>query len=283
MTDWQDLRHFLALAKSGSLSAAARALDVEHATVARRITGLEAALGIRLVDRRGRRMTLTPEGERVAGIAARMDEEAQALARVRAAAQGLEGEVTLSVPPSYAMVKLMEPLATLRKAHPGLRLKVLGETRYVSLERREADIAVRLARPDKGDFTVRRFDEFAMRLYASPDYLRTHTPDNWDFIAYDEVMDEAPQQRRLKEHAGARGYAMRASSLEMQCALARLGCGVAMLPDFMAAGDPSLQPADPEAPPFRREVWLAVHSDIKDVPAIRVTIDALCGAIPVTS
>lgn len=282
MTDWQDLRHFLALVKSGSLSAAARTLGVEHATVARRITALEATLGVRLVDRRGRRMTLTPDGERVAGIAGRMEEEAQALARVKAAAQGLEGEVTLSAPPSYATVRLMEPLAALRRAHPGLHLRVIGETRYVSLERREADIAVRLSRPEKGDFIVRRVDEFAMHLYGSADYLRAHNPESWDFIAYDEAMEHAPQQQRLSEYAGARGYAIRASSLEMQCALVRLGCGVAMLPDFLVGDQPDLQRAAPDAPPLRREVWLAVHSDIKDVPAIRATIDALC-AIPPTS
>jgi DNA-binding transcriptional LysR family regulator len=280
MTDWQDLRHLLALASSGSLSAAARLLGVEHATVARRIAGLEEAMGLRLVDRRGRQLTLTPEGERVAKIAQRMEVEAEALAHIRNAAGGVEGEVTLSVPPSYAAARLMPPLATVRAEHPGLRLRIIGETRYVSLERREADIAIRLQRPEKGDFTVRRIDSFAMRLYASPHYLRDRAASAWEFIAYDEAMDAAPQQRWLKARAGASGYALRASSLDMQAAFARLGCGLAMLPDFFAADDPALQAAEPDVEPFYREVWMTVHSDIKDVPSIRVVLDALSGLSP---
>ena len=275
MTDWQDLRHFLALASTGSLSGAARLLHVEHATVARRVAALEEALGLRLVDRRGRQLMLTAEGERVAKVAMRMEAEAEALSQIRNSAGGVEGEVTLSVPPSYAEARLMRPFARVRAEHPGLRLRIIGETRYASLERREADIAIRLQRPEKGEFTVRHIDSFALRLYASPDYLRDRDRNAWDFIAYDETMDSAPQQKRLKEQAGAAGYAIRASTLDMQAALARLGCGVAMLPDFIAARDSGLTPAEPYAEPFYREVWMTVHSDIKDVPSIRVVLDAL--------
>ncbi|HWU60811.1 MAG TPA: LysR family transcriptional regulator [Ensifer sp.] len=280
MMDWQDLHHFLSLASTGSLSGAARLLGVEHATVARRVAALEEAMGVRLVDRRGRQLMLTAEGERVAKVAMRMEAEAEGLARIRNGGSRIEGEVTLSVPPSYAAKRLMKPLAQVRAAHPGLRLRIIGETRYASLERREADIAVRLLRPDKGEFTLRRIDSFAMRLYGNPGYLNARASNDWDFIAYDETMDAAPQQRWLKARAGASSYALRASSLEMQAELARLGCGVAMLPDFLVAGDADLYPAEPEADPLHREVWMTVHSDIKDVPSIRVVLDALGGISP---
>jgi len=280
MMDWQDLRHFLSLASTGSLSGAARLLGVEHATVARRVAALEEAMGVRLVDRRGRQLMLTAEGERVAKVAMRMEAEAEGLAHIRKSDGSVEGEVTLSVPPTYAAMRLMQPLAKVRAGHPGLRLRIIGETRYASLERREADIAVRLQRPEKGEFTVRRIDSFAMRLYASPDYLQGRPSGAWDFIAYDETMDAAPQQRWLKARAGAAGYTLRASSLEMQVELARLGCGVAVLPDFLAAGDANLCPAEPDADPLHREVWMTVHSDIKDVPSIRVVLDALGSISP---
>lgn len=276
MTDWQDLHHFLRLTSEGSLSAAARALGVEHATIARRISALEADLGLRLVDRRGRRLMLTPEGERVAAAAARMETAAQAIDRLRLAGGELDGEVTISAPPSYAQVMLMEKLAALRMRFPGLRLRILGETRYASLDRREADIAIRLSRPDRGDVITRRIGAFAMRLYASPAYLAGRRPEDWDFIAYDESMDEAPQQRQLKNRAGPRAYAVRASSLDMQASLVRLGVGIAMLPDFLAA-DEGLVEAEPDQPPLIREVWLAVHSDIRNAPAIRAVMDALTG------
>lgn len=275
MADWQDLHHFLRLASEGSLSAAARALGVEHATIARRVAALEADLGVRLIDRRGRRLMLTPEGERVAAAAARMETAAQAIDRLRVAGNELNGEVTISAPPSYAQYKLMDRLAGLRARFPGLRLRILGETRYASLDRREADIAIRLSRPDRGDFTARRIGAFAMRLYGSPAYLKSQSPQDWDFIAYDESMDEAPQQRQLKSRAGSRAYAVRASSLDMQASLVRLGAGIAMLPDFIAEGDDQLAEAEPDQPALVREVWLAVHSDLKDAPAIRAVMDAL--------
>jgi DNA-binding transcriptional LysR family regulator len=277
MADWQDLHHFLRLASEGSLSGAARALGVEHATIARRVAALEADLGVRLIDRRGRKLLLTREGERVAAAAARMETAALSVDRLRIAGSELDGEVTISVPPSYAHYRLMKPVAALRARFPGLRLRILGETRYASLDRREADIAIRLSRPESGDFTARKIGAFAMKLYASPDYLATHAAENWDFIAYDESMDEAPQQRHLKSRAGTRAYAVRATSLEMQASLVRLGAGIAMLPDFLAEGDALLVEAEPDQPPLVREVWIAVHSDLRNAPAIRAVMDALAG------
>jgi DNA-binding transcriptional LysR family regulator len=275
MTDWQDLRYFAALAEAGSLSAAARSIGVEHATIARRIAALETDMGVKLVDRRGRRLILTAEGAKIAVIAARMKVEAQAVDRVVALADSLSAEVTISAPPAFANAVLVEPLAQLRKAHPGLFIRVIGERREASLDRREADIAIRLRRPDKGDFIMRKIGDIAFSLYGSPDYLAATHRTDWDFIAYDEAMDDAPQQAWLRECAGEKPFAIRARSLEMQRDFAVLGCGVALLPDFMIAAGSTLVQAAGSEPPFLREVWLAVHSDMKNAPAIRIAMAAL--------
>ena len=279
MLDWQDLRFFAAFAEAGSLSAAARGTGVEHATIARRVAALEDATGLKLVDRRGRRLSLTGDGQRLAAIAARMGEEALAIERIRGAA-GFDVEVTVSMPPSYGLHVLVPRLARLALSRPGLRLRVIGETRYASLDKREADIAVRLGRPERGDLTARRIGEVVLRLYANPDYLMAVAPEEWAIIAYDEAMEEAPQQRWLKDRAAGRPIAIRASSLEMQAEFARAGCGVAMLPDVVVANEPLLVPVEPDAAPFVREVWLVVHSDMKDAPAVRAVIDALTGPEP---
>src|SRR3990167_8104567 len=143
--DWDDLRHFSAFVAAGSLAGAARALRIEHATVARRIASLEARLKLKLVDRRGRRLTLTPEGEKVAALATDMAETIGAVERLADGARSeLNGEVTISAPPAYAALVLAPGLIPLRARHPALRIRLLGETRMASLERREADIAVRL-------------------------------------------------------------------------------------------------------------------------------------------
>lgn len=275
MADWQDLRYFAALSEAGSLSAAARSIGVEHATIARRIAALETDMGLKLVDRRGRRLILTADGLKIAAIAARMKAEAQAVDRVVASAESLSAEVTISAPPAYANAVLVEPLAQLRKAHPGLRIRVIGERRDASLDRREADIAIRLRRPDKGDFVVRKIGDIAFSLYASPDYLDATRREEWDFIAYDETMDDAPQQTWLRERAGSKPFAIRARSLEMQRDFASLGCGVALLPDFMITAGSTLVQAAGNEQSFMREVWLAVHADMKDAPAIRLAMAAL--------
>jgi len=142
MIDWEDLRGFAALARHGTLSGAARALGVEHATIARRVAALEAGLGLRLVDRRGRKLMLTPEGLRVADSAGRMEAEALAAERIALAARAeLSGRVTLSAPPALAAARLAAPLARLVERSPGLVIEVRGEKREALLDRREAAIS----------------------------------------------------------------------------------------------------------------------------------------------
>lgn len=277
MLDWEDLRHFLALARSGTLSAAARSLGVEHATVARRVAHLEEDFGAKLVDRRGRRIILTASGQAVAAIAERMGEDALTIERTALKAdQGLVGAVRISAPPALASVSLAEPLIRLRLRHPGIAVTLIGETRYASLSRREADIAVRLARPEQGDLTVMKIGDIGFSLYAAPSYIDAKLPEDWTFVGYDEAMESSPQERRLREIANGRPVAVRASTLEFQLAAVKSGDGVALLPDFMVQQDHLLR-LPQSGDPLRREIWLAVHTDIKDVPLIRVVLDALAG------
>jgi len=276
MVDWEDLRHFAALAETGSLSGAARLIGVEHATIARRVARLEAQTGLKLVDRRGRRFRLTVEGEKIARIAHAMGEAAAAAERLRIGHQDLlVAEVTISAPPAYATARLARPLAKLRRQHSGIRVRVIGEARQASLDRREADIAVRLSRPTVGDLTCVKIGESRFRLYATASYLESTPSDAWQFVAYDEALDAAPQQARLLALLNGRTIGLRASTLEMQTAFLLANGGVGMLPDFIAEGQDGLIVADPEEPPVTREVWAVVHTDMKDAPAIRAVMDCL--------
>lgn len=276
MIDWEDLRHFSALATEGSLSAAARRLDVEHATVARRVAALERSLDLKLVDRRGRRLALTADGMRIAAIAQRMDGEAQAVRRaVDSARSELAGTVTISAPPALAAAVLAEPLVALRRRHPGLDIFIRGEARRVSLDRREADIALRLERPERGDLTIVQLGALAFRAYACPSYLVATEPAQRHWIVFDATMGAIPQQRVIETAVGSRPVAFACTTLEIQRSLARAGGGVAMLPDFMAAGDAGLVEADGEAAPVMRGLWLVTHSDMTRAAPVRVVADAL--------
>ncbi|MGO8219652.1 LysR family transcriptional regulator [Rhizobium ruizarguesonis] len=277
--DWDDLRHFLALAQSGTLLGAAKQLGVEHATISRRVSSLETSLGRKLVDRRGRRIMLTSDGAQVARHAALVAAQTAAIEQLgRSSATELRGHVRISAPPALSSVLLAKPIAAVRRSHPGVEVTLVGEKRLASLNRREADIAVRMSRPEDGDYAIVKLGETSFHLYASKTYLETVSPPDWTFIGYDETMNASPQQLRLIELAAGRPIAVRSSVLEFQAATASLGAGVVMLPDFAVPESSGLQRIETEQP-MTREVWLVVHSDIKDVPSVRVVVDALKSAL----
>ena len=276
MLNWDDLRTFVVLAREGTLSAAARALKVDHVTVARRVAALEAASGLKLVDRRARLYRLTEDGQRIAALAAPMEETAFAVERaMRAAEPGLAGEIAISAPPSLANRLIAPRLAELRRQHPGIHIKLTGEKRSASLSRREADLALRLSRPTEPDLIARKIGQFGFSLYGAPSYLKETPPHAFAFIAYDSSMDETPQQLWLKSVAVGRAIVLRTGDLENQAAAARAGVGLAALPHFLGDDDPQLVRHDVKAGEVRRDVWLVVHRDLRRAPAIRAVMEFL--------
>jgi DNA-binding transcriptional LysR family regulator len=276
MFDWEDLRHFAALAREHTLSAAARGLKVDHATVARRIAALEASLGLKLVDRRPRSYVLTADGKRIAAQAARMEEASFAVGRAARAAQPvLAGEVSISAPPLLASTLIAPRLAELRHAHPGIHVHLIGEKRSASLSRREADLAIRLSRPTEKRLVVRKIGTIEFRLYATPRYLAAHEPGSFEFIGYDESLDDIPQQRWLKAAAGTRAIVLRTNDIDSQRAAARTGVGIATLPRYLGDTDAALVPLDLKMKSVTRDVWLVVHSDLRRVPPVRAVMTFL--------
>ena len=280
MSDWENLRHFVVLAREGTLSGAARRLGVDHATVARRVAALEAETGLRLVDRRARSYQLTGDGKRIAATAAPMEEAAFAVGRaVQAAKPDLKGEVTISSPPSLANALVAPQLFRLRQQHPGIRIKLIGETRAASLNRREADVAVRLSRPHEPALIARKIGRFGFSLYGSSQYLRETPRHAFAFIAYDDGMDGAPQQKWLQRLAARSDIVLRTNDLENQAAAARTGVGLALLPHFLGDPDPGLRRFDITPAPPSREVWLLVHRDLRQAPPVRAVMEFLTGCI----
>ena len=276
--DWDDLRHFLALAQAGTFLGAARQIGVEHATISRRIAALEKNLGRKLVDRRGRRIILTGDGEQVAKHAALVAQQMAVIEQLgRASATETRGHVRISAPPALSSVLLAKPVAALRREHAGVEITLVGEKRLASLNRREADIAVRMSRPEDGDYAITRLGDMAFHLYAAKAYLESVPEAQWTFIGYDEGMNASPQQLRLTELAAGRPIAIRSSVLEFQAAAARLGGGVVLLPDFAVTDADGLRRIGDENA-LTREIWLVVHAEIRDVPAVRVVMEALKGA-----
>jgi DNA-binding transcriptional LysR family regulator len=227
MADWENLRHFAALARSGTFLGASKELGVEHATVARRVSRLEEELGVRLVDRRGKRLAMTPAGIKIAALAGQITGHVEAIERaVTGERAEVSGEVTISAPPAFAATMLAEPLVQLRRAHPKLLLRVLGETKYASLGQRETDIAIRFGRPTSGDLTASKVGAIAFHLYGSPEYLASTGPADRSFIGYDEGLDDAPQQIAVRRLAAGSELALRLNTVELQIAMVKAGGGL---------------------------------------------------------
>ena len=273
MFDWEDLRHFIALAETGTLSGAARALKVDHATVGRRVSALERVLGGPLVDRLPKRWVLTESGHRVQDLARGMQVQAHALERaVRAQVQPLSGTVTLSTPPVFASQFLAPRLAILRRLYPDLHLTLLGAKAVASLSQQEADIAVRISRPREASSVARKIGTMEFWLYAAPGYDAKPEVE-WEFIAYDHSMDDAVEQAWLREFAGDRSIVFRANDLVSQIAAARAGVGIAALPCFVALSDPALAALSVDLRRATRDIYLVVHADLRRMPAVRAVLE----------
>jgi DNA-binding transcriptional LysR family regulator len=280
MADWEDLRHFVVLAREGTLSAAARLLGVDHATVARRVAALEAETGLKLIDRRARSYQLTDEGKRIAATAMPMEEAAFAVGRaVQAAKPGLRGEVSISSPPSLANALIAPQLFRLRRQHPGIRIKLIGEKRAASLNRREADVALRLSRPHEPGLIARKIGSFGFGLYGASIYLKQTPRHAFAFIAYDDSMNDAPQQKWLQAIAAGHEIVLRTNDLENQAAAARTGVGLAVLPQFLGDPDPALTRYDVTPAPPSRDIWLLVHRDLRQTPLVRAVMEFLTDCI----
>jgi len=278
MFDWEDLRYFTVFAQTRSLSAAARQLKVDHATVARRVASLEDALGLKLVERRPRAYFLTPDGERVGELGMRMELASFAVQRAASAGQSIvAGDVAVSAPPAMAAALIAPRLAALYAQHPGLTIRLDGDTRNVSLARREADIAIRLSRPSDAEVVVRKLATVRFALYATGAYLAATAPASRSYIAYDAGKDEMPQQVWLQAQIGSARIALRSNDLAIQAAAAAAGAGIALLPEFMGGQDARLAKVPHAGMALEREIWIAVHSDLRQVPRIRAVMAFLAG------
>lgn len=273
MIDWQDLLHFAALARTGSLSAAARELGVDHATVGRRIAALERSLDLRLVDRRPRTSPLTADGRAIAELVTGMEENVEAIRRYsKSAVAGLSAAVKVSAPPSIAAHLLAPKSALFREEHPDITLTIAGVTRRAALNYGEADIAVRMTRPEESDLLVRRIGVMRFGLYAIP-AVAQRPEEEWVFIGYDAAMEHLTQQTWLRSLLDGRPIVFRATDVFGQLEAARAGLGVVALPAFLGDSEAGLTRLPVAVPSPTRDLWLVTYPDLRRSPAIRAVMD----------
>jgi DNA-binding transcriptional LysR family regulator len=272
--DWDDLRFFAELVRQGNLSATARRLRADHSTVARRIDSLERALKIKLFDRLPRGYVLTEEGERIAERVGTLEEAVFSIQRLEGGKTAIDGRVRITAPPAFASLWLVPRLAKLRRNHPGLVLDIIGATAAASLARREADIALRLSRPEDSALTTRSLGRLRYGLYGARTYVDEVMEEDWVFLAYNEELEGSPQQRWLRKFNQGRPVVMLANDLVSLISAARAGMGLAALPHLLVEGDKGLI-CVAQSEDATRELWLVYHPDIGRSARVRLVMDHL--------
>jgi DNA-binding transcriptional LysR family regulator len=272
--DWEDLRFFLAIATAGSLSGAARALDVNQATVSRRLAALEAQLNVRLVDRLPRESRLTAIGQQIMQDVLDIEERALGVERKCLSSRAAtRAKVTITAPPVLARHFLTPNLAELSRMSPMVQLSILSEPHFVSLSRLEADLALRLSPPIEDTDIVKKVGKMQFALYAQRDYANARDEQKWEYVGYTDRQGDFAHKRWLYEVIGSRRVACEVSDLSHQYEAACTGVGVAGLPCFIGDRDNRLVRLDTDLPMLCLDIWVAMHPDRRNDTVVRKTAE----------
>lgn len=286
MEDWNELRLVLAIARAESLTAAAELLGIDHSTVFRRLNAFEQKLAVRLFERLpGGVYQLTPAGERMAAAAERMEDEALALARDIAGADGrLSGRLRVTSSETLAYSRLTRHLAEFRAVHPGIVVELAIENRVLSLSRREADVALRPIRPKEGDLWGRKLAGVAWTFFASQAYLDAQggaipgacALAGQSLIGWEETAGGIMAADWLERQVASECFVYRTNSLVNQSVAARAGIGLALLPCYLGDNEPGLVRALAEPiEALSGELWIVTHQDLKATARVRAFFDVV--------
>ena len=271
--NWDDLRFLVEIGRSATLAAAARHLKVDQTTVARRLRALEDALGTPLFERSDGHWRPTGVGADVLERAMRIEEDVAGLARLaEAGAQAVSGVVRLTAVGAIVGDYLVPRLPVLYARYPELVVELIASNDNLNVSRREADIAIRLARPESGDFLIRKLADVGFAVYgpAQPDPTRS---DDW--VTYDDELAHTPEMRWLAGQLAGGRVRLRSNKLAGLLGAVAVGIGRAVLPCFLADATPGLVRESGPQPVLSRDLWLLVHPDARRLPRVAAVADWL--------
>ncbi len=286
MLDWDDLRFFLAVARRGTLAAAAKHLCVTQSTVSRRLISLQDGMGVRLLVRTGDGYVPTLAGESIRAHVERVEAETLAVERAVAGQdQRLEGLVRVASSQLLASHLLAPSFAALHALHPDILIEALPESED-DLTGRGVDIVARLRRFESRELIVRKIGEIAFGLYGCVSYLIRHGhPDVADGCPGHQLVtrltdhEGSAQSAWLAENAARAHITLKADSYETQLRAASCGGGLALLPRFRADAEPALQRLSTTTSVPSAEIWLGVHHENRQVPRVRMVLDLIAEAV----
>ncbi len=277
--DWDDLRFFLAVARSGTLRGGAEAIRANHATVSRRLTSLERGIKARLFDRTKSGLKLTQLGEELLPHALRVEDEIAAASRFVAGRDSHpSGQIHVSMPSGISHTSIVDDFAEFSREYEEIELSFQVTNTFADLARREADVSIRYAYEVTDDVVGRRVLRCARAVYCAADYAKRINDDGGEGLTWigwneDEGDKTAPWIKKTPfPHARLRH---RINEVATQVAMAAAGMGLTFLPCFMADRNPGLVRAPFQDPVLDRSIWLLLHNDLRNTARIRVFVDFL--------
>ncbi len=281
---WEDLLTLAVLARSGNYSAAARELGLTHATIGRRIQRLEEAVGTVLTTRRDAGFQLTEAGRLALAAAGEMERIAGRLYRtLEARPAGLDGRIRITTTEALGTYFYLPRLIEFHRHHPGIVIEMALDTRTLSLAKRRADLAIRLARPSEEGLVAKRIGTMGYGLYMRRDHPALSSAGGRNILKlggtmpicrFDESLTELPESRWIAEQLPQAQCALRANSLMALAQAVKSGCGAGLIPCFLAEKASELVRLS-EGAVVSREIWLAYPEEFRDVPRYRAVIDWL--------
>jgi DNA-binding transcriptional LysR family regulator len=277
MRNWDDVRVFLEVSRSGTLAGAARTLGVDYTTVGRRIRAMERALGATLFERTADRFVLTEAGEGIRAAGEQMEQAALALERrALGADRTLSGVLRVATTDALARLLVLPAIRTLHERHPEVRIHLLTGPARLDIARREADVALRYVRPPSGELVSRRIARVAAAYYGSKDYLARRPPAQVgsSLRGHDVVAPEEGLRSWSRPLPDAR-IVLRASNMSALVQAVLLGLGIGALHCWMAAEHAQLVRVWPDEPLEHDELYLVLHQDVQRTGRVRAFIEAL--------
>lgn len=282
MDGWDEIRTAYHVARMGTVSGAAEALGVHHATVIRHVDALEARLGAKLFHRHARGYTPTEAGHDLLKVAVETDDQFNQLAgRIRGRGEDVAGELTVT---SLAIVSpLLTPtIARFQAGHPGLVIRFLTDERIYRLEYGEAHVAVRAgAVPEQPDNVVQPFLKIRHALYASAEYVARKGRPTEDalgghaFVGEDAGKSPAPFLCWQREVIPVESVSWRTATLGAMHDAVRAGAGLGFLPLYMGEGDPDLVEILPSRDEWTAPLWLVTHVDLHRTAKVQAFLSFL--------
>lgn len=280
---WDDLQFFLELARTGTLTAAARRLEVQHSTVARRIARFEREQGQPLFERSAVGYHLTEAGS---ALLKEAEQIAEAFARLRPERQSqsdqITGNVRIACTEGFTNYLAGRFLLSLRAAHPSIVVDLLVRPRRILMPRNDADIIINIDHPERGPYLVTRLLDYRLGLFASRGYLASHPPIRrqsdlraHSFVSYTPEMEPARGLPTVEDVAHTLPPQLRSSSLIAQKMAVRLGYGIALFPHFVALNQPDLEHVLADQVVFRKTYYMSVAQEQRHVPRIAAVWDIL--------